>query len=56
MPTQELNQEDFENAVRPLIKWMSETQHPHTTLIINSTSAELVEGIKVIETTEYLKD
>jgi hypothetical protein len=48
---------DFETAVRPLIKWMAENQHPHTKIIITSTGAELLEGVKVAgEITEYLKD
>ena len=48
--------ESFEEAAKPLIKWLSESVHPHHTVIVTSTSAELLEAQKVIITTEYLKD
>jgi len=34
----------FEEAVEPLMKWMSENIHPHATAIVTGTRAELVEG------------
>ena len=36
--------DDFTEIVKPLIKYMAENYHPHTTLIITSTNAELLEG------------
>lgn len=51
-----MKQEEFEEAVRPLMKWMAENCHPHTKIIIESNVAELVEGVKVIQTNEYLID
>lgn len=48
--------ETFEEVVKPLMKWLCENTHPHTTIIVRSNSAELVEGIKVIETNEFLID
>lgn len=36
----------FNEAVRPLIKWLAENHHPHTTIILTSTGAELVEGLE----------
>jgi len=38
-------QKKFEEAARPLIKWMAENMHPHATVILTSTGAELVEGV-----------
>ena len=55
-PKQDLEKEMFEEAVKPLMKWLSENTHPHTTVIVKSNCAELVEGIKVIETNEFLID
>lgn len=49
-------QDEFESIVRPVIKWLAENQHPHTSLIITSTHAELVEGVRAISTSEYLPD
>ena len=36
--------DDFTEIVKPLIKYMAENYNPHTTLIITSTNAELLEG------------
>ena len=37
---------NFKENARPLLKYLAENHHPHTTAIITSTSIELVEGIK----------
>ena len=34
----------FEEAARPLIKWMAENVHPHHTTVVTATGAELLEG------------
>lgn len=53
----ETESESFENASRPLIKWLSENAHPHMKVIVTSTRAELLEGQKTTgEITEYLRD
>lgn len=49
-------QESFEAAAKPLIKWLAENVHPHHTVIVTSTHAELLEGEIVVETEEFLKD
>lgn len=46
----------FEEAVRPAIKWLNENCHPHTTIVLDSTSAELLEGIKHYKTNDFIKD
>jgi len=46
----------FEAAARPLIQWLAENMHPHATAIVNSNSAELVEGLHAVKTDEYLQD
>lgn len=47
---------EFEEAVEPLMKWMSENQHPHTTVIVTGTRAELVEGLQCHLTDEFIVD
>ncbi|MFT2797525.1 hypothetical protein [Serratia sp. N21D137] len=47
---------DFEEAAKPLIKWLAENVHPHHTVIVTSTNAELLEGSMSFPTDEFLKD
>ena len=49
-------QENFKNIVRPVIEFLNNNSHPHTKIIITSTSAELYEGILSLETLDYIKD
>lgn len=37
-------QKSFNEAVRPLIKWLNDNCHPHHTIIVTPTDAELLEG------------
>jgi len=46
----------FDDAAKPLIKWLAENVHPHHTAIVTSIHAELLEGQSVVNTEEYLKD
>ena len=49
-------QKTFEELAKPLIKWLNENTNPHSKIIIDSTSAELVSGEMAINTNEFLKD
>lgn len=50
-------QEEFEELAGPMIKWLCENYHPHVSVIITPTSAELSEGlISLREITDYIKD
>lgn len=49
-------QKSFEAVAKPLINWLAENVHPHHTVIVTSTHAELLEGEIVVETEEFLKD
>lgn len=53
--TQE-QKERFELRARDLMRWLCENGHPHMTIIITPTSAELLEGSIGIHTDEYLVD
>lgn len=48
--------EQFNEAVRPLMKWLAENTNPHTLVIVTSTDAELVSGEMTYHTEEFLKD
>lgn len=37
---------EFEEVARELMKFMAERHHPHTRVILNSTNAELLEGLQ----------
>ncbi|MEQ9902557.1 hypothetical protein [Pectobacterium aroidearum] len=50
------NKLSFEDVARSLIKWLAESVHPHHSVIVDSTHAELLEGQRVVSTKEYLRD
>lgn len=52
----ESKKQSFEEAARPLIKWLAENVHPHHSVIVTSTNAELLEGQQSVCTEEYLRD
>ncbi|MBP7622436.1 MAG: hypothetical protein KA763_00580 [Xanthomonadales bacterium] len=45
----------FEEAAKPLIKWMAENVHPHHIATVDASSAELLEGQTVVNTNEFLR-
>jgi len=46
----------FENAAKPLVKWINENSHPHAQVIVNSVMAELVEGQMLVKIEEFIRD
>jgi hypothetical protein len=46
----------FEELAKPLIEWLNKNKNPHSMIIIDSTSAEVVDGAHGFFTDEYLKD
>jgi len=46
----------FEEAVVPLMKWLSENMHPHATVIVTGTRAELVEGLQCYLNDKFIVD
>ena len=50
------NKETFEEAVKPIMKWLCEKRNPHTTIIVTCTSAEVLQGAEVLNTDEFLID
>lgn len=47
---------EFEKLAKPLIKYLNDHFHPHVKIIIDGTSAEIVEGQMAFTTEEYIKD
>jgi hypothetical protein len=49
-------QEEFEAVVKPVMKWLAENANPHTKIIIESNSAELVVSENCLTSDEFLVD
>ncbi|HCL5619601.1 TPA: hypothetical protein N2N50_000557 [Kluyvera ascorbata] len=49
-------QTSFEQAAEPLIKWLAENVHPHHSVIVTSTAAELLQSEKSHLTDKFLVD
>jgi len=56
MKTQEQRRQEFIELVTPVMKWMAEELHPHTKIIIEANSAELVEGDIAYKNDEFIVD
>ncbi|EMI5415071.1 TPA: hypothetical protein MCG37_004303 [Klebsiella pneumoniae] len=46
----------FEEAAKPLIKWLNENANPHASVTVDCTSAQLLTGEIGIHTEEFIKD
>jgi len=49
-------QQKFEEAVRPLMKYLAENHHPHTSVYVTSRETALSEFQLCLSTDEYLVD
>lgn len=47
---------EMEKAAKSLVKFLCENCHPHVYVIVDPTSAELVEGISMVKIEEFIKD
>jgi len=52
----EKQREEFKQVVEPVMKWLSDNGHPHVSVTINYSRAELVEGISAHVTDKFVKD
>ena len=52
----EQQRKEFSDLSDKLIKWLNDNGHPHMTIIVTPTNAELVEGIASHHTEEHLRD
>ncbi|HDL7089598.1 TPA: hypothetical protein PXM39_001035 [Yersinia enterocolitica] len=53
---EETKRQSFERSAKHLIQWLAENVHPHHTVIVTSTGAELMVGEMSFPTKEFLKD
>jgi len=44
----ETKMKEFEELCKPLNKWLQKNYHPHTKIIIETDSAEIVEGVMAV--------
>ena len=51
-----MEKQTFEEAVKPLIKWVAENCNPHATVLVDCTSAELLQGSECVINEEFLVD
>jgi len=51
-----VDQDRFKLAAEPLMRYLAHTHHPHTKVIVDSTSAELLEGLCRHRTEKFLVD
>lgn len=57
MTISETQRAEFEALSRPLIKWLNENCHPHVSVSITPTGAELHEGVfSTGQIMDYVKD
>lgn len=47
---------EFEEASKPLIKFLCENFHPHVTVIVEPSGAEILEGSASIKCEEFILD
>jgi len=48
--------QEFEEAAKPLVKFLCENCHPHVTVIVEPTRAEILEGSVSVKIEEFIKD
>lgn len=49
--------DELKEASTPLLKYLNENFHPHVTVIVTSTSIELMEGVcSIPEIYDFVKD
>lgn len=58
METKEIEEKnkEFRELCEPLVKYLNENHHPHTTIIINPTGWEILEWIRCCKILEFIKD
>jgi len=39
---------EFEKIVRPVVEYLQQNYHPHASIIITQTNAEIVEGVMAL--------
>lgn len=56
MMLNEQQRREFEEVTRPVIKWLNDNCHPHVSVTVEPTRAELLEGVAAYPTNDYVRD
>jgi len=48
-------EKELTELAKPLIKWMNENCHPHTQIVIETNSFQLLEGVIGRQVWDYIK-
>lgn len=51
-----MEKKSFNDVADAMIKWLCENGHPHMTVIVTQTHAELVEGVQAHHNDSHVKD
>ncbi len=54
MPAEE--NKSFDDAVKPLIKWLNDNANPHAIIVVDVGSAVMYSGERSVVTDEFIKD
>jgi len=52
----EVKRKEFEQAVKPLLEYLNNNWHPHVTVVVTPTGAELLSGEMSVEDTSFTRD
>jgi len=47
---------EFKEVSKPLVRFLNENCHPHVTVIVVPTGAEILEGLAPVKIEEFIKD
>lgn len=56
MTLTEQQRKEFEAVTRPVIEWLNKNCHPHVSVVVEPTRAELSEGVCAYPTFDYVQD
>lgn len=51
----EQERREFEAVTRPVIEWLNKNCHPHVSVVIEPTRAELLESVASYPTNDYVR-
>lgn len=51
-----MGKSNFAKLVEPVMKYLCDEYHPHTTIIITGNSAEVLEGVECHRSDEFIND
>ena len=51
-----INVKEFEEASKPLVKFLNDNCHPHVVVIVETNGAKLSEDLAYVKIEEYIKD